>query len=108
MWDTVQSTTMVLSHDMPCPHCGHMDYIRWEHIRWPTGRPEEARLFCHGEDCGAEIEEHHKTWMLDRGEWRATAVSKRPRTRGYHLPGLYSPIGWRSGSADLGVTHRRR
>lgn len=81
-------------YHVPCPHCGHMDYIRWENIRWPTGRPEESRLVC--QDCGAEIEEHHKTWMFDRGEWRATAASKRPRTRGYHLPGLYSPIGWRS------------
>ena len=23
MWDTVQTTTMNLSHDMPCAHCGH-------------------------------------------------------------------------------------
>jgi len=23
MWDTVQTSSMHLSHDMPCPHCGH-------------------------------------------------------------------------------------
>jgi hypothetical protein len=23
MWDTVETTTMVLSHDLPCPRCGH-------------------------------------------------------------------------------------
>ncbi|WP_165807074.1 hypothetical protein [Nocardioides currus] len=23
MWDTVQSTTHHLSHDIPCPRCGH-------------------------------------------------------------------------------------
>ena len=23
MWDTVETTTQLLSHDMPCPHCGH-------------------------------------------------------------------------------------
>ena len=23
MWDTVQTTAMALSHDMPCVHCGH-------------------------------------------------------------------------------------
>ena len=27
MWDTVQSTTMVLSHDMPCAHCGHALHV---------------------------------------------------------------------------------
>ncbi len=23
MWDTVQTNTVHLSHDMPCPQCGH-------------------------------------------------------------------------------------
>lgn len=23
MWDTVQADAVHLSHDMPCPHCGH-------------------------------------------------------------------------------------
>ena len=23
MWDTVETTTTHLSHDMPCPRCGH-------------------------------------------------------------------------------------
>ena len=23
MWDTVQTSTAVLSHDLPCPRCGH-------------------------------------------------------------------------------------
>ena len=23
MWDTVQTSSAHLSHDMPCPHCGH-------------------------------------------------------------------------------------
>lgn len=79
---------------VPCPHCGHMDYLRWDRIRWPKDRPAEAHAVC--EECGAEIEENHKTRMLERGEWRPTADSKRPRSRGYHLPGLYSPLGWRS------------
>ncbi|MDD5330190.1 MAG: phage terminase large subunit family protein [Sulfuricella sp.] len=81
---------------VPCPHCGNMDYIQWSNIHWPPGHPEKAALTCTA--CGAEIEEHHKTWFMDpaRAEWRPTAISKRPRSRGYHLPGLYSPLGWRS------------
>ena len=23
MWDTVQTNELHLSHDLPCPHCGH-------------------------------------------------------------------------------------
>jgi phage terminase large subunit GpA-like protein len=31
--------------------------------------------------------------MLRGGEWRATAPSNG-RTAGFHLSGLYSPLGW--------------
>jgi phage terminase large subunit GpA-like protein len=40
------------------------------------------------------IEEHHKTDMLNRGQWRATAGGDG--THGYHLSSLYSPLGWKS------------
>lgn len=79
---------------LPCPHCGHKDFLRWDRIRITAGR---AHAFC--TECGEVIEEQHKTWMMDLAngaEWRATAASKRPKSRGYHLPGLYSPLGWRS------------
>jgi hypothetical protein len=23
MWDTIETSTMHLSHDLPCQHCGH-------------------------------------------------------------------------------------
>lgn len=82
---------------LPCPHCGHMDYLRWDRIRHPADHPEDTHAFC--VECGEVIEERHKTWMMDPAngaEWRATATSKRTKSRGYHLPGLYSPLGWRS------------
>lgn len=41
------------------------------------------------------IPEHHKTWMLEHGEWRAMTEGSN-RTAGFHLSSLYSPIGWRS------------
>jgi phage terminase large subunit GpA-like protein len=78
---------------VPCPHCGHMDWIRWENIRWSERQPETASLVCIA--CGAFIEERHKIDMLARGEWRATAPSSR-LTAGFHLSSLYSPLGWKS------------
>lgn len=27
MWDTAQTNTVHLSHDLPCPHCGHEVHI---------------------------------------------------------------------------------
>ena len=42
----------------------------------------------------AAIEEHHKTAMLQAGEWRPTAEGADPGTIGFHLSALYSPVGW--------------
>jgi phage terminase large subunit GpA-like protein len=79
---------------VPCPHCGTLQWLRFERLRWDKGRPETAEYHC--ESCEAPIAEHHKTAMLAAGEWRATATSADPTTAGYHLSALYSPVGWLS------------
>jgi phage terminase large subunit GpA-like protein len=86
---------------VPCPHCHEMDWIRWENIRWQDADPSTVALWC--THCEQLIPEHHKTWMLARGEWRATApccasspCAAHRKVRGYHLSGLYSPLGWKS------------
>jgi len=79
---------------VPCPHCEAMQWLRFERLRWQKGRPETAEYLCEG--CERPIAEHHKTSMLERGEWRATATATDPTTVGYHLSALYSPVGWLS------------
>lgn len=86
---------------VPCPHCKHMDYIRWGRITIPTDSdnkpiPEQTYLVC--TECGGVIEEKHKTEMLLYGEWRPTCEdgAASPKRRGYHLSSLYSPVGWYS------------
>ena len=79
---------------VPCPHCAAMQWLRFERLRWEKGRPEMAEYYCEG--CERPIAEHHKTRMLERGEWRATATAADPATVGYHLSALYSPVGWLS------------
>jgi phage terminase large subunit GpA-like protein len=79
---------------VPCPHCGHMQWLEFERLRWAKGKPETAGYHCAG--CEAPIAEHHKTAMLASGEWRATAKSKDPHSIGFHISALYSPIGWKS------------
>ena len=80
---------------VPCPECLNYDWIRWENIRWDGIDPSTARLTCVA--CNAQIEERHKVSMLPAGEWRPTAEGDG-RTAGYHLSGLYSPLGWKSWS----------
>lgn len=82
---------------VPCPHCGHRQWLRFEQLRWERGEdgnfPDTAAYVC--ESCEVPIPEHFKTWMLEHGEWRAMADGAS-RTAGFHLSSLYSPIGWRS------------
>ncbi|WP_291207048.1 phage terminase large subunit family protein [Hyphomonas sp.] len=81
---------------VPCPHCGTMQWLQFERLRWEKGRPGTAAYIC--DDCEAPITEAAKTDMLAKGEWRPTAEGSNPKTRGYHLSGLYSPVGWTSWS----------
>jgi phage terminase large subunit GpA-like protein len=92
---------------VPCPHCGHRQWLRFEQLRWERGEngtfPETAAYVC--ESCEVPIPEHHKTWMLEHGEWRAMAEGNN-RTAGFHLSSLYSPIGWRNWN-DIAVAWER-
>lgn len=88
---------------VPCPHCLGMQWLKFERLKWEWGKPRTARYLC--EHCEEPIEERHKTWMLDPdngAEWRPTADPETiARAReaaivGFHISGLYSPIGWLS------------
>jgi len=77
-----------------CPHCDHRQWLRFERLRWEKGEPHTARYLC--EACDGRIEEHHKTALMASGEWRPTREDAPFGTIGYHLSGLYSPVGWLS------------
>jgi phage terminase large subunit GpA-like protein len=77
---------------VPCPHCGVLQWLRFERLRWTKGQPQTAHYEC--EACDDAIEEHHKTAMLATGEWQPTAMGADPGTIGFHLSALYSPVGW--------------
>ena len=87
---------------IPCPECRHLDFLTWRDvahhsIEFDEARPELTHMRC--SSCHATIEERHKPWMLAEhghgglAEWRPTAESDG-QVRGYHLSGLYSPLGW--------------
>ena len=73
---------------VPCPECGHMQYLRWQQMKWEKDKPETAAYEC--ENCATLIPHKQKRWMVDRGEWRATAESKQPGLVGFHLWAGYS------------------
>lgn len=79
---------------VPCPECGHYQWFQWQQLKWEKGKPETVHYECENEECGFEIKNWMKTKMLAKGEWRATSESVDDRVIGYHLSGLYSPVGF--------------
>jgi len=78
---------------VPCPCCNVMQWLKWPQLKWENNEPSTAAYEC--EVCHERFAEIHKPAMLRRGEWRATAPSNG-KTAGFHLSGLYSPLGWLS------------
>jgi len=74
---------------LPCPHCESMQPLVWDNLTWPEDEPDKAAYRCI--DCGVLIEEHHKTAMLERGEWVAGHPGRE--IVGFHINALYTPIG---------------
>lgn len=79
---------------VPCPHCGEYQVLRWTQ---PDGNPglihqkTTGAVYYRCLHCEARIDEHHKTAILDAGQWRPR-FPERP-VHGYALNGLYSPLG---------------
>ncbi|MCL5779197.1 phage terminase large subunit family protein [Limibaculum sp. FT325] len=90
-------------YHVPCPHCGALQWLKFERLRWKPGRPDTAAYLC--EHCDEPIAERHKTWMMAEASgacWMATAEparaeeARRGGLAGFHINGLYSPLGWLS------------
>jgi phage terminase large subunit GpA-like protein len=80
---------------VPCPHCGALQKLVWEQVRWQTGDPNSAYYECG--HCFEPIQERFKPAMLEAGHWICDAPENEDgRTYGYHINSLYSPYGWYS------------
>ena len=89
---------------VPCPHCGELQHLEWSGLRWGprasginAGVVGGVAYVCR--ECGALIDEHHKTGMIAAGQW----VPENPgaRMRGYAINCLYYQIGLGPRWADL-------
>lgn len=90
-------------YHVACPHCkgkqvlkfGDRDTVyglKWDKDEEGNHYPETVRYVC--ELCEEDILEHHKTAMLEGGEW----IAQNPggKIAGFHISALYAPIGWTS------------
>ena len=76
---------------VPCPTCNAMQVLSFDNLKWPDGKPAMAVLQC--EECAVTIAERRKPDMLHAGQWRAEHPELEEIVKGFHLNGLYTPIG---------------
>lgn len=85
--------------NVPCPHCGHYQYLRWggsevdygiKFIRDENGQVIDAWYQC--ECCKQRIDEYEKPWMCENYAF----VHKYPsrKVRGFRWNALVTPLGW--------------
>jgi phage terminase large subunit GpA-like protein len=71
---------------VPCPFCEAMQVLRWEQM---IREGEHAGHYA-CENCTEPIPHSKKRWMVERGEWRPTAVSQQPGLVSFHIWAAYS------------------
>lgn len=92
-------------YHVPCPHCGGYQPLefgtdkphglKWDKDESGAPVPTSVRYVCAAHGC--EIREHEKGRMLAAGAWVAARPGAQAgKVRGFHLNGLYSPLGWLS------------
>jgi len=81
---------------VPCPHCQHMQHLEWGGLHWSA---DNSQVWYTCQECGAQIDEHHKTSMIKAGEWRPT--NPGAKVRGYHINCLYYQFGLGPRWSDL-------
>jgi phage terminase large subunit GpA-like protein len=72
---------------VPCPHCTHMQYLKWPSLQWTDNDPSTAAYQC--ESCAELIPHSKKRWMVERGEWRPTAPGNGKHAS-FHIWAAYS------------------
>ena len=77
-------------YHVPCPHCGEFQPLELAGLQWSPGG-KEAWYVCR--ECGAHIEEQHKTEMIRQGRWVAENQDADGRMRGFQINCLYYQIG---------------
>lgn len=58
-------------YEVPCPHCGKFEEMKWTQVKWDKDAPETAQYFC--EHCGEAWSEIERLKVIQQGKWKATA-----------------------------------
>lgn len=78
---------------VPCPHCGHVQVLKWENVRWDQDSdgnhlPATAGYMCAAEDCGTIWNDVQRIAAIRAGRW--IAAKPFDGHASYHLNELNS------------------
>jgi len=112
IWRAYLGSSLRYEYYVPCPFCGHMQTLKFwgddetqkdYRVKWhEEGEPYEVEEVYYNTwyecpECKGHILDHHKMWMIERGEWRdqyGNALEEHDgltRSVGFHINALYSP-----------------
>jgi phage terminase large subunit GpA-like protein len=74
---------------VPCPHCGHMQTLRWAQVKWLDNDPNTAGYLCErAEGCGALWSNAERIFAVRCGKWIAEHPERK--VAGFHISELYA------------------
>jgi phage terminase large subunit GpA-like protein len=79
--------TDMRQYHIPCPHCDHMQTLRWAQVQWHEKDASTAAYYC--EECGAAWTDIQRHKAILNGKWIASAPFNG--IAGFHISSLYSP-----------------
>jgi phage terminase large subunit GpA-like protein len=79
--------TDMRQYHIPCPHCDHMQTLRWAQVQWHEKDAATAAYYC--EECGAAWTDVQRHKAISNGKWVASAPFNG--IAGFHISSLYSP-----------------
>ena len=85
---------------VPCPHCLKTQWLRFSQLVFTfdgVKRPDDAAYRC--EHCARLIDEHHKSFMLEYGNW--VHEDQENPIRSFFINAFYMPYGWPLNWAEI-------
>jgi len=79
--------TDMRQYHISCPHCDHMQTLRWAQVQWHEKDASTAAYYC--EECGAAWTDVQRHKAISNGKWVASAPFNG--IAGFHISSLYSP-----------------
>lgn len=99
IYKSYESADVRYQFEVPCPHCGAMQVLKFPQLKWPKDENGESdptvvryQAYYECESCKGRIDDRHKPQMLKQGKWKAlNTVQGKAASVAFHINSIYSP-----------------